>query len=75
MKARNESKAHVVLVALSSYCLQSVRFRLSDSGGGVFRITNTGQVLLDSNLDFEESHSQEYRLKIYVTDGKYVSRN
>ncbi|XP_068241114.1 protocadherin beta-6-like [Palaemon carinicauda] len=48
---------------------KDIRFSLEKNGDGVFRISNSGQILLDYELDFEEQ--QEYNLEIYVTDGVF----
>ena len=53
------------------FLLQNIKFSLERSGAGVFRVSPSGQVLLDYQLDYEDI--QEYQLKIYVTDGQYVS--
>ncbi|XP_066940090.1 protocadherin-16 [Macrobrachium rosenbergii] len=48
---------------------KGIRFSLERGGDGVFRISPSGQILLDHELDFEEQ--QEYNLKVYVTDGTF----
>lgn len=50
---------------------QNIKFSLEKNGEGVFRISPSGQVLLEHELDFEKQ--QEYNLEIYVTDGNFVS--
>ncbi|KAF2362253.1 Cadherin [Trinorchestia longiramus] len=50
---------------------ENIRFRLDDSARGVFRISQSGQVRLETKLDFEELHHQEYDFTISVTDGEY----
>nr|XP_045622180.1 protocadherin-16-like [Procambarus clarkii] len=48
---------------------KNIRFSLEKDGDGVFRISPSGQILLDYDLDFETK--QEYDLKIYVNDGEF----
>lgn len=50
---------------------QNIRFNMEKDGDGVFRISPSGQILLDHELDYESA--QEYNLKIYVSDGEFVS--
>lgn len=48
---------------------KNIQFSLERDGDGVFRISPSGQILLDYDLDFETN--QEYNLKVYVTDGEF----
>ncbi|XP_076032674.1 protocadherin Fat 4-like Cad96Ca isoform X2 [Oratosquilla oratoria] len=48
---------------------KNVRFRLENDEAQKFRVSPTGQVLLDKALDFEAQ--QEYNLRIVVTDGVF----
>ncbi|CAL4068557.1 unnamed protein product, partial [Meganyctiphanes norvegica] len=48
---------------------QDITFSLERDGDGVFRISPSGQVLLDYQLDYETQ--QDYSLKVYVTDGEF----
>lgn len=50
---------------------QDIKFSLERNGEGVFRISPSGQILLEHELDFEKQ--QEYNLEVYVTDGNFVS--
>ena len=54
------------------FASQSVRYRL-ENGFGLFRISDSGQVILDANLDYDTEDSRQYHVRIYVTDGTYVS--
>ena len=46
-----------------------IQFGLRNSGHGVFGITNSGQILLLSPLDYESQ--QLYNIEIIVSDGQY----
>ncbi|XP_069959910.1 protocadherin-16-like isoform X1 [Cherax quadricarinatus] len=48
---------------------KNIRFSLEKDGDGVFRISPSGQILLDYDLDYETK--QEYDLKVYVMDGEF----
>ncbi|XP_042230925.1 protocadherin-7-like isoform X2 [Homarus americanus] len=48
---------------------KNIKFSLERDGDGVFRISPSGQILLDYDLDFETK--QEYNLKVYVNDGEF----
>lgn len=50
---------------------QDIKFSLERNGEGVFRISRSGKIILDHELDFEKQ--QEYNLEVYVTDGIFVS--
>lgn len=54
------------------HLLQNIRFSLERNGDGVFGISSSGQIILEFELDYELK--QEYNLRIYVTDGEFVSR-
>ncbi|KAK8391903.1 hypothetical protein O3P69_017490 [Scylla paramamosain] len=48
---------------------EDIHFSLERNGDGVFRISPSGQIILDHELDFERK--QEYTLEVYVTDGNF----
>ncbi|XP_050718235.1 cadherin-8-like isoform X2 [Eriocheir sinensis] len=48
---------------------KDIKFSLERNGEGVFRISPSGQILLEHELDFEKQ--QEYNLEVYVTDGNF----
>ncbi|KAK3854569.1 hypothetical protein Pcinc_038963 [Petrolisthes cinctipes] len=48
---------------------ENIKFQLERDGDGVFRITPSGQIMLQHQLDFETQ--QEYNLNVYVSDGVF----
>ncbi|KAK4289832.1 hypothetical protein Pmani_037225 [Petrolisthes manimaculis] len=48
---------------------ENIKFELCGDGDGVFRVTPTGQIMLQHPLDFETQ--QEYSLHVYVSDGVF----